>query len=207
MPRPPSVPGTPSEPREVEAYGRTVARIESFSAVRRWGSEPGSVHPYYGALLHNPELADHVSSIGTVIRASAEAGGDSGLNLEVVETADLVVAVALQWNRAFFSHVAAAIDAGVRPEAVRAIWSRNLGSLTEEERDLYHFILRVLNGEMDDVSFAGIEGRLGERGAIELTVFIGFLVLNFRAMQALGIPDREEIDVEELIASLPIQDK
>ena len=202
MTRPPPAPNRADLPAdEIPAYDRTVARVSGYSEARKWGAGPGGIQPYYAMLLNSPDLADHVSGIPAVIRKRA-AGGDSGLTEAHLEWADLVAARDMNWNRAFHSHVGEALAAGVRPEAIKALRANDVDELTAEEQMLTGYIGKVQHGEVAEEDYAAIEALFGVRGTVEFTAFIGFLMLNFRVMQAFGIPDRSDSEVDLLLHEL-----
>ena len=202
MTRPPPAPNRDDLPAdEIAAYDRTVERISGYSEARKWGAGPGGIQPYYAILLNSPDLADHISGIPAVIRRRA-AKAKTGLTDKHLEWADLVAARDMNWNRAFHSHVGEALAAGVRLEAIKALRTGRTDALTPEERNLAEYIGKVQTGAVTDDDYAGIVTLFGLRGAVEFTAFIGFLMLNFRAMQAFGIPDRADSEVDLLLAEL-----
>ena len=201
MNRSPSAPDREDvAPHELAAYDRTVERISGYSEARKWGAGPSGIQPYYAMLLNSPEVADHVSGIPAVLRRRAATGEFP--NDAQLEWADLVAARDMKWNRAFYSHVAEALGAGVRPEAIKALMNDRVEDLTDDERRLADYIGKVQRGTVADEDYAWLEAQVGTRGAVEYTVFVGFLMLNFRAMQAFGIADRSDQEVADLVEQL-----
>jgi hypothetical protein len=44
--------------------------------------------------------------------------------------------------------------------------------------------------------------RLGARGAMEFTLFVGFLLMTIRMWQAFGVPDPEDGEIDALLRRL-----
>ena len=182
---------------EQAAHDRAVERVGRLSPVRSWpATGPGEVHPYYAALLQAPPIADHISALSEWFGAGAT------FPAVVREWADLVLARELDWNRAFYSHLETALAAGVRGEAARAAWERRTDTLTPEEHELASYLVAVARGTVTPEAAQAIRARYGERMAVEITAFAGYLLLNFRVMQALDVPDRTAEEVAELIERL-----
>ena len=64
------------------------------------------------------------------------------------------------------------------------------------------YIRQVVDGQVDDVTYAAMEGRLGTRGLFEYTGFILWLHWTIRMEQWVKLPAPTDAEVEELIAAL-----
>src|SRR5262249_746564 len=115
------------------------------------------------------------------------------------EWIDIVLGRELGSNSVVYAHTPDAIAVGVRPEAIRAVWEDREEELTDAERELAAFIRAVIHGRVTADQFAGIEQRLGTRGAVEYAACITWLVMTTRNLQALGFPDPADEEVSELI--------
>jgi hypothetical protein len=121
---------------------------------------------------------------------------------KVREFTDLIVGKTVNWNHAFLRHVPDAIANGARVEAVRALLEGREDDLLPEERRLVDYTRAVIAGEVTDDQYAEMEGVLGERGVIEYSAFIAWILMTARLMQALGLAGPTDADLEESIEAL-----
>ncbi|MDB5423902.1 MAG: carboxymuconolactone decarboxylase, partial [Phenylobacterium sp.] len=149
------------------------------------GSELDS-NAYFGALLNSPPLAHALAELGRVVRQSQLRGAFTDAEREFV---DMVLSVDLDYWTIGLLHLPDALAVGVRPEAIEALTAGAEAQLTPDERQLADFVRRVISGSVTDEAYAGLQARLGRRGAVEFTAFVGFLHCTFRLWQALGVPD------------------
>ena len=92
---------------------------------------------------------------------------------------------------------------GVRLEAIEALRYGREEELTEDEALLASFIRKVMSGTMDPDTWGRMEGRIGERGAVDYASFILFLFTTMRNIQIITAgkePSDEEVD--QLIADI-----
>jgi hypothetical protein len=82
-------------------------------------------------------------------------------------------------------HLEDALLHGVRPEAILALREGREQDLTAQEQELTAYIREVVSGTVTDESFARIVARLGQRGAVEYTIFITYLAMTMRLYEAL----------------------
>jgi hypothetical protein len=54
-------------------------------------------------------------------------------------------------------------------------------------------------GAITDDSYAALVTRLGDRGAVEFTGLIGFLLMTIRLWQALGVPEPTSDEIRRLL--------
>lgn len=88
----------------------------------------------------------------------------------------------------------------MRVRAVEAIRSGDESALTEEEALIAFYARSVVAGTVTDEAYAAMEEMMGRRGAVDFTVFCGFLLNTFRLWQALGVPDTPDAEIEEMVA-------
>ncbi len=209
MSRTPSLPSPESiRPEEQEAFERVCARqnaydYKSFAAamphpVPDWSS--GEIQPYFRALLHSPLIADHISELGVVYRTRGELG--NSYTHADREWVDMVVSQDLDCPFVQYVHLFDAAAVGVRVEAVKALRAGREHELTPEERQLTDYIRSVMAGKVTDEQYRGMEERMGTRGTIELTGFVGHLLMTIRVMQAVGGSEWRQEHVDELIEGL-----
>ncbi len=194
MPRPPRPPDRSDIPLgELEDYDSIIGRFASRIVDGR--IDPG---PYFGVLLSTPPLAAPIVSLSRRVRHRGEVGGSySHADREFV---DHVLMSDWSANQFRAIHVADALAAGVRLEAIEALMDGREDELTEDERLLATFVRQVVAGTVDDATWDRIEQRLGTRGAIEYTIFILYLQLTIRLAQALGLPAPTVEEIRELVA-------
>jgi hypothetical protein len=188
---PPARDEVPEEERE--AYDRVVertARIHGMESIQA---------RYFGALLNAPPLGDVLVRFGRLMREGQLRGSYSDAERELV---DMVLATDLGYNGILDVHVPDALAVGVRPEAIEAVRKRREEGLTDEERQIVDYSRQVINGTVTDESHAALVARLGRRGALEFTVFCGFLLMTVRLWQALGVPDPTDEEIDELFRGL-----
>jgi alkylhydroperoxidase family enzyme len=197
-------------PEEVEPYDRLVARQEAYDYVpfvrtflhpEVLEAFPGTrVQPYFGALLGSPLIADLISELGVVMRTrGAYADSHSQADREWV---DIVLCQELGCNWVIYVHAPDAIAVGVRVEAIQALRAGRDDLLTAEEREKAEYIRAVIAGTVTEAQYAALEASVGTRGAVELTAFIGFLIMTIRLNQAYGVVDIGDEALDEWIQAL-----
>jgi hypothetical protein len=180
-------------PEEREAYDSVVERT-----ARIHGLDSVQAH-YFKALLNAPPLADVLVRFGRLMREGQLRGSYTDAEREIV---DMVLATDLGYNGILDVHVPDALAVGVRPEAIDAIRKRREQELTPDERQIVDYSRQVINGTVTDESHAALVERLGPRGALEFTVFVGFLLMTVRLWQALGVPDPSDEEIDTLFSGL-----
>lgn len=194
MPRPPEPPDRREIPlSEAEDYdniiGRFASRITDDGQI-----DPG---PYFGTLLNSPPLAAPIVSLSRRVRHRGEHEGTySHADREFVDHV-----LMSDWSANVFRaiHVADALEAGVRIEAIEALLDGDEEKLTDDERLLATYIRQVVDGTVTDDTYDQMEQRLGKRGTIEYTIFIAYLQLTIRLSQAFGLPEPSEEEIRELV--------
>jgi hypothetical protein len=186
------VPPSRDEVREdqLEAYETVVARQG-----KAGGDPPDG---YWGALLQWPEYAASLAVQGRLVRTAGDR--DNTYSHADREWVDQVLCHDWGTNIVLGTHLGDALSTGVRLEAVEALRSGREEDLTEDEQFLTEFVRHVDRGTMTDEAYARMEARLGERGTVEYTLFIGHLISTIRRFQAFGLPDPPDSVIEQQIS-------
>jgi hypothetical protein len=194
MPRPLKPPPRENVPEgDLADYDLVVSRQR-----RLWEDAPRNSDVYFGALLNSPTIAAALATLGRVMREGQVRGTYSDADRELV---DMVLSVDFEYRAILALHIPDAIAVGVRLEAIEALWHRREADLTDDERFLVAYIRGVATGAVEDRQFDALSERMGERGAVEYTAFIAFLIMTFRLWQALGVPDPSAAEIDELLDS------
>jgi hypothetical protein len=197
VPRPPTKPDR-SEIAESELpdYDAVIARTAAFGEIaieERAGS-------YFGALVNSPRLAALIAEIGRAVRARGNA--DGGYSHADREWVDQVVCADWHTNCVLSTHIPDAVGVGVRLEAIKALRAGREDELTPDERDLTTYIREVVGGTVSNESYERLEARFGKRGAVEYTIFIAFLMMTVRLIQALRPVESSDAEIDELVEAL-----
>lgn len=165
--------------------------------------EPGGdveIGGYHGSLLNSPPFADVLEAFGRVVRTRGEFGGTySHSDREFV---DQVLSVDFKTNCVQGTHIPDALAVGVRMEAIEALRYGHEQDLNDEERFLAEYIRAVVNGELSDELLDRMVERLGQRGAVEYTLFITFLEMTMRNIQALTAREPTDAEIDQMIREL-----
>jgi hypothetical protein len=188
-------------PEDWPSYDTVVRRLRTML-----GADDGppeeffSAGEYYGALLNSPPMCATLAQLGTLVRTAGERSNTySHADREFV---DQVLSAEFKTTVVQEFHLPDAIAAGVRIEAIEALRAGNDDALTPDEQLLARYIRQVVHGEVHDADWAKMLDRLGTRGLVEYTVFITFLQLIIRLMQALQTTAPTEAAMDALIARL-----
>jgi hypothetical protein len=188
MSRPPAAPRRQDIPiYELEALDNLVGRFG--------GTMPEG---YFGVLANTPPLGWRLASAGRAMRQRGNYEGTySHADREFV---DQIMMQDLGTNAFRRLHTNDALSAGVRLEAIEAIRAgREDEVLTEDEKLLARFIRGVMARTLDDATWAAMEERISERGAIEYAIFIAFLQLILTLYHAFGLPRDSDAEVQDVI--------
>jgi hypothetical protein len=164
---------------DLELYDNVYNRMMGF---RHWGEFfKDGFPPYWAALLHSPPVAFLMSELGRYLTSNDLRDSFSHADREWI---DQVLPVELRDNRLVGHHMFAGVSNGIRPEAVRSLRRGADDELTPEELELTQYIRQVNDGSVTDESWRGIVEKFGQRGAVEYTVLIGFIIMIIRIEQA-----------------------
>jgi alkylhydroperoxidase family enzyme len=152
---------------------------------------------YYGALYNTPIVAERLGELALTHKAALDA---SGVPNAVMETVPLVISKVLGFDLLTHAHLARAVAAGVRLEALEALRAGRDDELDPEERELFTYITEVVGGSAGEASYRAIEARLGARATVELSAWICHVLGSTRLMQALGVEDMPHAAFDGLLA-------
>lgn len=179
---------------ERRAYDEVIDRER-----RRGGVDSdGKINAYYGSLLQSPEMCFHIASLGRLVRLAGDR--DDSYTHGDREWVDQVLCWDWRTNVVMRGHLEDALVQGVRAEAIKALRTGREEDLTDEERQLTEYIRQVISGTVTDDAYAGIEARMGKRGAVDYTIFIMFLTLTMRLIEAMtgAVGPTDEEIIQEL---------
>lgn len=152
---------------------------------------------YFGALLHSPPVADAINALSMTFRGAADAPLIDARRREWV---DIVVARHLGSNWMMRAHLQPSLDAGIELAAIRAYWSGDEDGLGDDG-PLVAFVTGVVTGAVTDDGFAWLVELAGERGAVEYTAFVCWVMMNTRLIQGLGVEEISAADLETAFAA------
>ena len=87
----------------------------------------------------------------------------------------------------------------MRLEAIEALRAGRDDELTQHERLLATFIREIVDGRVTDETWNAVEADIGERATLEYLVLVTMLWLTFRQMNALGIAEPSDADVDRML--------
>jgi hypothetical protein len=201
--RPPALPVRESLSKEDrDVYDALVARL-----IEYYGGPRVDVNAYASALLNSPPLATAIFDLAwTMVGAGKRGDGYSDHDREYIN-------MVLSFDGGHYElvvhhlHYGGFTRAGVRPEAVEALWESRDDDLLPDERQLVDYVRAVVSGTATDEMFEAMVNRFGQRGATEYTIAIGFLVMVMTLMRAFNVPSvsREEMkdEIDRLRARAP----
>jgi hypothetical protein len=153
---------------------------------------------YFGALMQSPPLCANATRMGTFVRTAGDR--EDSYSHSDREFVDQVFSADWKTNVVLFRHIPDALSTGVRMEAIEALRYGHEVDLNEDERLLAAYIRQVVTGTVSDDTWAAMEERLGTRGLVEYTGFILWLQWIMRMMQALGVNNPSDAEVDKMIA-------
>ena len=141
-------------------------------ASRLINDEGGLVGPF-NAPLYAPATGKQVVALGESLRFDTE------IDNRLLELAVCTVGAHWRSNFEWWAHSSMAVAAGISEEAVGAIERGEEPALDrDDERAIYAFTKGLLvEGRIDDDTYAAVLGHVGERGMVELTQLIGYYCL------------------------------
>jgi alkylhydroperoxidase family enzyme len=96
------------------------------------------------------------------------------------------LAARYEWDQ----HVPIARDAGVSSEQIDALEQGRLDQFDDATRAALEFAAALVDGEVDDATYAAVAEHLDDRGVVELSLVAGHYLMLARIMTALRIdPD------------------
>ena len=138
----------------------------------------------FNALLRSPDLCDLVQRVGAYVRYS------SSIPSRLNEMA--IIMAGRKWTAQyeFYAHRKLAIEAGLNPAICDAIATgKRPQNMQDDEADVYDYCSELLaTGHVSDATFARINHRFGERGAIDLIGAVGYYSLVSMVLNVDGVP-------------------
>jgi len=136
-------------------------------------SPRGALRGPYIPLISSPDLADRMRHLGDFVRF------EGVLPPRLKEIVILLAARHWSVDYMFAVHremsAAAGLDAAMVEAIARGRRPEGLGAAEAAAYDMAGQLLR--NGRVGDAAFAAVRDALGERGAVELTAFVGYYTL------------------------------
>jgi hypothetical protein len=173
--------------------------------------ENGRVTGYFGVLSNSPAMGSHISGLGRLVRMAGDSPGTySHADREWV---DMVLSSDWKTNAVLEPHIPDALAQGVRLDAIIALREGREEELNEDETLLTAYVRAVRDGAVTDELFAQMKDRLGARGIADYTIFIMFLVLTIRLIEAFtGTTGPTDAEIKQLLSDYkdgtkPIPDK
>jgi 4-carboxymuconolactone decarboxylase len=138
----------------------------------------------FNALLRSPGLCDLVQRVGAYVRYS------SSIPSRLNEMA--IIMAGRKWTAQyeFYAHRKLAIEAGLSPAICDAIAAgKRPQNMADDEADVYDYCSELLaTGYVSDATFARINNRFGERGAVDLIGAVGYYSLVSMVLNVDGVP-------------------
>jgi 4-carboxymuconolactone decarboxylase len=160
---------------ELDAAGK-----EIYDRIRR-DRNAKDVGLQFRALLHSPQAAAHLTSMGAELRFK------SAIPEDLKELA--IIVVAREWGSdiEWTAHAALAAKAGVSAEIIEAIRTgRSDVALTEPQRAVVAFVQQLSRDKQLSLeNFAAAQQLLGTRGVVDLTLTCSYYTAINMAQQAL----------------------
>jgi alkylhydroperoxidase/carboxymuconolactone decarboxylase family protein YurZ len=195
---------------ELPAYDSVVERQKAYDYspfVKRFLHEdvlrafPGDrMQPYFAAMLNSPLVAAGMSDLGAVYRTRGE--HPDGMSHADREWVDMVLCHEVSCRWVLYVHAPDAVASGVRAGAILSLIRDEDDELTKPERRKAQFIRAVIRGTMTSDLYQSVERELGVRATVELTAFTGHLLKTMRLMQAWGIPDITQEQLDEFVTAI-----
>lgn len=149
---------------ELDAEGQTI-----YDRIRedRGAAEVGL---QFRALLHSPQAAGYLTSMGATLRFQ------SAMPEDLKELA--IILVAREWDSGieWTGHAVAAARAGISDEAIEGIRTGNSpGCLNGQQADIARFVQQMIREkDVSDQNFEAVRTFLGDRGVVDLTMTVSY---------------------------------
>ena len=150
----------------------------------------GRAPKVFELFLNSPEMAARIGDVGAYARFQSLVPGDAR------EIAVLTTAREMGCQYEFTHHVPLARKEGVREPVIEGIKAGNTRGLLPKESVFIDYARQVLSNRVNDATFQAIEHLLGRKGAVEMTMLVGYYSMIAHVMIALGV------ELEEGVAPL-----
>lgn len=148
----------------------------------------GGVRGPHTVLLHNPELAAEVESLGRYARF------ECSVPQRLRELAILAISVHWRSRYEWYAHSPIAREHGIDDAVQAAIAEGRTPSFDEEgDRIVFDYVNRLLrDGRVDDETHGSAEALLSPHGVLDLVSFIGYYTLLAFVLNAFELEPPEE---------------
>ena len=124
----------------------------------------------FRALLHSPQAAGYLTSMGATLRFQ------SSMSDDLKELA--IILVAREWDSGieWTGHAVAAANAGVSDEAIEGIRTWNAPDCLEgQQAAIARFVQQMIREkDVSDDNFEAVRAFLGDRGVVDLTMTVAY---------------------------------
>ena len=124
----------------------------------------------FRALLHSPEAAGYLTSMGATLRFK------SAMPDDLKELA--IILVAREWDSGieWTGHAVAAARAGISDESIEGIRTGKApGCLAGQQADIARFVQQMIREkDVSDENFESVRAFLGDRGVVDLTMTVSY---------------------------------
>jgi 4-carboxymuconolactone decarboxylase len=152
-------------------------------------NEDGSLIGPFNAMLHSPEIGDRLQKLGEALRY------DNSLPARTVEIA--ILCVARQWQAEFewWAHKNIAKRAGLEDAIIDAIYNEEKPDFSDAGEAAAHRAARELltNHQYSNSAYRELVEAYGERGAVDLTVLVGYYGAISGVLNGFDIPLPPEV--------------
>ena len=151
---------------------------------------------YYRILLQSPLIAEMWSTTADLFQTAESRGTFSSRARDMVQVA-LVPVLKEQLDRMPPNPIvplAYAIESGITPNTIKAIWDGLLDELSPDDRLLAEYVQATARGMLEPRHFERLVAFMGIKAAVEYTSFISYKIGLFRNIQALHGIEGAEMD-------------
>ena len=167
----------------IPAEEMTARQTEVAAAIA--GGPRGGIRGPFLALIHHPDLADRVQSLGEHLRYGAK------ISLANIEFVVLIVARHMNCQYEWFAHSRIARTTTDLPESI--ISALQVGqtpqNLTDEQSALYNFCKeQIAQGQANDATYDAAFKHFGRAGILDIIAIIGYYSMIAMVLNTSQIP-------------------
>ncbi len=159
------------------------------------GERAGGGGPF-NVLMRSPEMGDLAQKLGAQVRYH------SSLPPKLNEFAIIITGRYWTSQYEWFAHKPLALKAGLKPAIVDSLaLGKHPAGMDAEEEMVYNFATELLNTKkVTDQTFKAVVGKFGEKGAVDLTIVIGYyqLVCSVLNLDGYPLPDGAQPELKPL---------
>lgn len=144
--------------------------------------------PFYRVLLQSPRVAELWAKGADLFQAAEQRGSFSNRARDLVQQA-LTPVLREQLGRPIevpVVPIAYAIESGIAPAHIKAIWDGQLDELQDDDRQLVDYIQAVAWGSLTRRQFDNLAARMDVKAAVEYTSFVTYKIASLRTMDAVA---------------------